>query len=173
MNDIFSSIFSFIWHPEFKGILLYIKNVFIAISFIFLAGIVVFLLLSTWLKRRVLEDLIEFTTYRPFGAKETFKQWNKIAKRMETDKEVEFKLAVIEADSLLDDILKKMGYKGETMGDRLKQLNSVILPNLDQIWEAHKIRNNVVHDPDYQLTFDQAKRALGVYERALLDLEVF
>jgi hypothetical protein len=173
MNDIFSSIFSFIWRPEFKGTLLYIKNAFIAISLIFLAGIVVLLILSTWLKRRLLEDLTEFSTFRPFGAKETFKQWNRIAKRMETDKEVEFKLAVIEADSLLDDTLKKMGYKGETMGDRLKQLSSVILPNLDQVWEAHKIRNNVVHDPDYRLTLDQAKRVLGTYERALRDLEVF
>jgi len=173
MNEIFSSIFSFIYQPKFEGVLLYIKNIFIIISLILLGGIVCCLLLSTWLKRRILEDLTEFTTYRPFGAKETFKQWSKIIKRLETDREVEYKLAIIEADSLLDDTLKKMGYEGETIGDRLKQLSSVILPNLDQVWEAHKIRNNVVHDPDYKLTLDQAKRALGIYEAALRDLEVF
>ena len=173
MNDTFSSIFAFIFQPEFEGIFLYIKNTFIIISLVFLTGIIVLLILSTWLRRRLLEDLTEFTTYRPFGAKGAFKQWGKIAKRLETDKEVEYKLAIIEADSLLDDTLKKMGYKGEIMGDRLKQLTSAILPNLDQIEEAYKIRNNAVHDPDYKLTLDQAKRVLGIYERALRDLEMF
>lgn len=173
MNDIYSSIFSFIFQPRFEGILLYIKTAFIIISWVLLAGIVVLLLLNSWLKRLFIEDAAEFATYRPFGAKETFKQWGKAEKRLETGKRDEYKLAVIEADSLLDSTLQKMGYQGETMGDRLKQLSSVILPNLDQVWEAHKIRNNIVHDPDYKLSLDEAKRVLGIYESALRDLEVF
>ncbi len=139
----------------------------------FLGSIIFLLLKNTWLKRRFLEDLIEITTYRPFGVKKTFKQWAKISKRLEAKKEAEYKLAIIEADSLLNDILEKMGYKGEMIGERLKQLDSTALPNVEELWQAHKTRNNVVHDPDYHLTFDQAKKTVAIYEKALRDLEMF
>ncbi len=165
-----SNILSFIMSPVF---LFYLKVIFIIFALIFVGGIIALLFKNTWLKRRILEDLVEFVAYRPFGAKKTFKQWTKITKRLETGKEAECKLAVIEADSLLNDIFKKMGYSGETIGEILKQLDSTTLPNIEQIWEAHKIRNNVVHDPDYRFTLDEAKKTLGIFEEALRDLEMF
>ena len=165
-----SNILSFIMSPVF---LFYLKVIFIIFALIFVGSIIALLFKNTWLKRRILEDLVEFVAYRPFGAKKTFKQWTKITKRLETGKEAECKLAVIEADSLLNDIFKKMGYSGETIGEILKQLDSTTLPNIEQIWEAHKIRNNVVHDPDYRFTLDEAKKTLGIFEKALRDLEMF
>jgi len=163
----------FVKNPDFWENFLYLKIIFIILALIFLGSITILLLKSTWLKRRLLEDLVEIVVYRPFGVKRTFKQWAKISKRLEAGKEAECKLAIIEADGLLNDIFKKMGYGGETMGEILKQLDSAVLPDIDQIWEAHKTRNNVVHDPDYKLTLDQAKKVLGIYEKALRDLEMF
>ncbi len=166
-------IISFILNPEFGGALLFIKIIFIAISTLMVVGVIFSLIRTTWFKRFLLEDLVEAFTVTPYGAKKTFKQWTKIQKRLDTGKEDEYKLALIEADNLLDDILKKMGYKGESMGERLKQIDSVILPNIEQVWEAHKIRNNIVHDPDYRLTPDLTKRALVIYEKSFQDLEAF
>ncbi|MBZ9577794.1 hypothetical protein KJA13_02015 [Patescibacteria group bacterium] len=166
MNNIFSLILSSVF-------LFYLKIIFVILALIFVGSIIALLFKNTWLKRRILEDLVEFVVYRPFGVKRTFKRWAKITKRLETGKEAECKLAVIEADSLLNDIFKKMGYSGETIGEILKQLDSTTLPNIEQIWEAHKIRNNVVHDPDYHFTLDEAKKTLIIYEKALRDLEMF
>ena len=167
------NIFSLDILSKFIEILSYLKFVFLAISLFFLLGAIFFVIKSTWLKRRFLEAIIEFGTYRPFGVKKTFKQWIKITKKLETNKEADYKLAVIEADGLLDNVLEKMGYKGETTADRLKQLTSDILPDLDKIQEVHKIRNNIVHDPDYQFTLDDAKKVVATYEKAFRDLEVF
>lgn len=167
------NILSFILSPANKVIFLLLKIIFVFFSLLFIAGAVVLLIRNTWLKRRYLEDMIEFTTYRPYGVKETFKQWSRILKRLETNKEADYKLAIIEADGLLDDVFKKMGYKGESIGDRLKQIDAGTLPNIDQIWEAHKVRNNVVHDPDYRLTLDQAKKTLAIYEQTFRYLEIF
>jgi len=169
MND----IFSFILAPKIGWILISVQIIFVFFSLVFLVSIFVLLLKNTWLKRRYLEDMIEIATYRPFGVKKTFKQWAKILKRMETDKEAEYKLAIIEADGLLDEVFGKMGFRGETIGEKLKQIDSVTLPNIDQVWEVHKVRNNIVHDPDYRLALDKAKKVLAVYERALRDLELF
>lgn len=120
-----------------------------------------------------MQDMVEFLTYQSYGVKKIAKIWLKIKRRLEAGSESEYKLAVIEADSMLSDILEKMGFKGETLGNRLKQVTTDILPSIEETWEAHKIRNNIVHDPDYKLTLDQAQKALEIYEQALRDLQVF
>ena len=56
------------------------------------------------------------------------------------------------------------------MGERLKQITSAQIANIDAIWQAHKIRNNIVHDPDFRLTRQDAENAVKIYQRALEDL---
>ena len=85
--------------------------------------------------------------------------------------ESEHKLAVIEADSMLDNILKRMGFGGESLGERLEKLTVASLPNIEDAKEAHKIRSNIIHDPAYKLSLDEAKRIIEIYEKALTDLQ--
>jgi len=86
--------------------------------------------------------------------------------------ESEAKLALIEADALLDETLKRLGYPGESLGERLEKLTVDILPNLEEIQKIHKIRNNIIHDPTYKLNLEEAKKALVIYEKALINLDV-
>lgn len=155
------------------GILLSLKIIFIVISLFFLVIIFYSLRKSSWLKNRFLQDMVEILTYRPYGIKKMAKIWSKIKGRLETGSESEYKLAVIEADSMLNDVLERLGFKGEILGDRLKQVTTDILPNIEETREAHKVRNNIVYDPDYKLTLDQARKVLKIYEQALRDLQVF
>ena len=169
MPEIISSILN----PTFSGWLLILKILFIIVALILLGFIIFALAKTLWLKRIWIWDLVEFFSFRPYGVRKVVKDWAKITGRLETGLESEYKLAVIEADSMLNDILKRMGFGGETLGERLEKLTAATLPNLEQIWEAHKIRNNIVHDPDYRLTLDEARRVLDTYEQALRDLEAF
>ena len=166
-------IISWLISPTFSGWLLILKILFIIVALILLGFIIFALVKTLWLKRLLIWDLVEFFSFRPYGVRKVVKAWAKITARLETGLESEAKLAVIEADSMLDDILKRMGFGGETLGERLERLTVATLPNLEQIWEAHKIRNNIVHDPDYRLTLDEARKVLGIYEQALRDLEAF
>ncbi len=149
------------------------RIIFGVISFFFLLAIFFFLTHTTWIKVNFWQDWMEFLTYRPLGVKKITKTWKKITRRIETGLEFECKLAIVETDDLLNDILKKMGYSGETLPDKLNKLTSVSLPNLDQVREVHKIRNNIVHDPDYQLNIEEARKTLAIYEQALQDLQMF
>jgi len=154
-------------------ILLSLKILCIVIFLFFLLIIFHSLRRSSWIKNRFLQDMVEFLTYQPYEVKKIAKIWSKIKKRLEAGSESEYKLAVIEADSMLSDILERMGFKGETLGNRLKQVTTAILPSIEETWEAHEIRNNIVHDPDYKLSLGQAQKALEIYEQALRDLQVF
>lgn len=101
------------------------------------------------------------------------KNWAKITARLKAELESEWKIAIIEADSILNDILMRMGFGGETLGERLDKLTAAFLSNLQQVREAHKVCNNIVHDPDYRVSLDEAKRVVGIYEQALRDLQAF
>lgn len=81
------------------------------------------------------------------------------------------KLSVIEADKLLDNVLKSLMIPGETLGERLKA-GQYKHPNLRHVWTAHKLRNQLVHDSSFEITIGAAKRALKDYEAALKTLHV-
>ena len=84
--------------------------------------------------------------------------------------ESEAKLAVIEADDLLNNVLIRMGYRGENLVERLNQFNEVNLPNKKQVIETNMIADNIIHDPNYRLESTQAREMLQVYRQALLYL---
>ena len=97
-------------------------------------------------------------------------RWEEILKHIESTREAEWKFAVIEADKLVDDLLKSSGFPGETMGERLMNIDKTQLITLDSLWDAHKTRNRLVHDTNYFLRYAEAKRAVSLYEETLKEL---
>ena len=78
-------------------------------------------------------------------------------------------LAVIDADKLLDEALKKRGFSGKTMGERLVAAQRSMKDN-DAVWYAHKLRNRLVHEPDVKLKRNEAQNALAGFKKGLHDL---
>lgn len=81
------------------------------------------------------------------------------------------KLAIMEADTLLDSALKSMSMPGTTLGERLK-VAGYKYPKLRDVWWAHKLRNQLVHEATFQVGTRQAKQALDEFERALKTLNL-
>jgi hypothetical protein len=157
--------------PPFDQWIAIIKIIFIILSLFFLFSIIYFLFRTSWLNFRYINNIIEFLIYKPLGIGKTAKQWEKMKRRLETGLESEYKLIIIEADSIFSSTLEKMGYTDENFEERIKHLTLDILPNMEEVLEAHKIRNSVVHDPDYRLDLDETKRIILIYEKALINLQ--
>lgn len=96
-------------------------------------------------------------------------RWLELLARVKTSPEGMI-LAVIDADKLLDDALKKRHFKGKTMGERLVSAQRSISDN-DAVWYAHKLRNRLVHEPDVKLKKTEAQKALLGFRQGLKDLE--
>ncbi len=96
-------------------------------------------------------------------------KWLKIENGLTKADTRSYNFSVLEADKLLDKALKEMGVPGQSMGEKLKKLGDR-LPNLNQIWYAHKLRNQIVHESDFQISYDDAKRALRIFRQALKNL---
>ena len=97
-------------------------------------------------------------------------RWDEILRHMDSAKEAEWKFAIIEADKLLDSVLRKAGFPGDMLGERLMNIQEGQLATLDGLWEAHKVRNRLAHDTDYFLRYSEAKRAIDSYEQTLKEL---
>ena len=85
------------------------------------------------------------------------------------DQPSSYHLSVLNADKLVDQALRERGIKGKTMGERMK--NSVqLFSDRNGIWTAHKLRNQIAHETDIHITYDQARYALANFRKALKDL---
>lgn len=82
----------------------------------------------------------------------------------------DWKLAIIEADSMLDGLLDQLGFQGDNLGDKLKKANQNNFRNLSFAWEIHTIRNKIAHESvDFQLSQHEAKRIIALYEQIFRD----
>jgi len=93
-------------------------------------------------------------------------RWKKVLDYLFSINENDWKLAIIEADSMLFDLLTEMGFKGENIGDKLKEANQANFKRLNSAWEAHNIRNKIAHEgSSFELSLHEAKRVIALYEQ--------
>jgi len=154
---------------SYQHFLLWAKIVSFCISILLMVVIVILMSRSKatwWVSERI-------DSFRKAKLPEVMERdWQRIQKRLVKDDEANMKLAVIEADNLLDSVLKRMGLEGKDMGERLEKLTSQQLAALDEVWEAHRLRNLIVHQSTISVNKHQVERAVKSYEVALKELEV-
>jgi len=169
--EICNNASEYFFSVDWQTYVLILKIVSLVISILLFIAIIILIARIAYNKKSF-EMFTESITAPELPKKTIVKKWEAILSKLEKDDENSYKLAVIEADKMFDDLLKKIGYKGEDMGARLKQITTAQLANLDELWQAHKVRNRIVHEPDFPLTLSQAKQAVEIYQRAMEDLEV-
>jgi len=99
-------------------------------------------------------------------------RWERILNYLDSDSQTEWRLAILDADIILDKMLTKSGYHGEGVGEKLKQVEKSDFQTLDSAWEAHKIRNTVAHiGSDTILTKRMAKKAIDLYRQVFEEFE--
>jgi hypothetical protein len=111
----------------------------------------------------------DFFASRKFevGDREAMKRrWQEIESLALASGEVSRKLAVVEADKLLDSALKTLAMPGMTLGERLK-FAAYKYPQLKEVWWAHRVRNQLVHEASFHLERKMAIMAIKTYKIAL------
>lgn len=86
-----------------------------------------------------------------------------------TDDSGTMQLAILNADKLFDQAMRERGIPGATLGERLKNSKSRFR-NLNAVWAAHKLRNQIAHDDHVAITKRQTNAALAAFRAALIDL---
>jgi len=93
-------------------------------------------------------------------------RWNRITEQTASDNEQNWRLAILESDIMLNELLDVLGYRGETMGDKMRGVERADFNTIDLAWEAHRARNKVAHEgTSLLLNSREARRILNLYEQ--------
>ncbi len=99
-------------------------------------------------------------------------KWNKIKERMKGEDQSDYKVAIIEGDNIIDDLIARMGYKGNNFGERLDGINPGQIENIESLRFAHNVRNQIIHNENFVLTKDDAYKVLDCFEEFLRYFQV-
>lgn len=100
-------------------------------------------------------------------------KWEKVLKFLNSNNVSDWRLAVIEADVILEEMLRQAGYTGESIGEMLKSVDKNDFSTIEDAWEAHKIRNAIAHSGgDFQLNEREARRVIALFEKVFREFQV-
>ncbi len=164
------SIFSSSWGTfSQSGFFHYLKIVAaFVIAVLLIANI---LLLSKRLQGDV--RIVFFGSKAPRFKKSKYtRRWEAIKKGIDEGSISAGKIAVIEADKMLGEVLGKVGYKGKDTGERLGVVKPGQLTGFEEVLVAHEVYKRIVQDPSYRAGFDELRGALEGYEKIFRGLEL-
>ena len=166
-------ILSRINSSELQAQLWWIKIPFFVITGFFISIIIIALTRTPYINLSSIGDAVELVTFRPFGFPKVRRRWQKVMQRLDSDDASEHKLAIIEADALLDEMLKKMKLAGDSIEERLEKISPFMIASVEELKIAHQKRNSIVYDVDYRLNPQEARRILLSYQKAFEELDLF
>lgn len=107
---------------------------------------------------------------RPSVAEVRNTRWNTIEQLFRSNNPADWRLGIIEADVMLDELTQMLGYPGASIGERLQSITVSQFPALNLAWEAHRVRNRIAHEgAAYQLDARQALHTFRLYEAVFKD----
>ncbi len=98
-------------------------------------------------------------------------RWEHIQELLGSPHSNEWRLAIIEADSVLESLLIARDIPGNGIGERLKNMSPGDLGSIQAAWEAHLVRNRIAHEgTEFELSARDARRAIQLYEVVFREL---
>ncbi len=102
--------------------------------------------------------------------KMVIERWNSTVAKLAIDSPEAAKTAIIEADNLVNDVLKELGFAGETLPDRLSNLELEDLKHDEEVFVANRLRKELTSTPGYVVSVADGKKAVAAYEAFLKEL---
>lgn len=93
-------------------------------------------------------------------------RWDMVIAHATSDNPAEWRIAILEADAMLDELLRELGYTGAGVGEMLQQADRGSMSTLQDAWDAHKIRNKIAHEGiNFGLSENLTNKTINLYRR--------
>lgn len=150
---------------NFSSIFLVIKIFLVAFIVITIAVGIYFYVLQQEERSKRYEWLEQYITGPENHFQKPSSRWDHVKNLFASHNETDWRMGIIEADAMLDDLLIRLGYTGNSLGERLKAADPGNFPKRNEAWKAHLIRNKIAHEGSgFKLSHMQALRVMRWYE---------
>lgn len=164
------------WSPtdSFSTVVTWLSNawsVLVVLSWI-VSALLLFGLIYAYIRHSELGAVVKSImkkqeeTYAKLNKTEVKSQrWQDVQAHINGSSPNDWKLAIIEADIILGELLDKLGYAGTSIGEKLKGVPATSFTTINQAWRAHNTRNRIAHEGgDFSLSFREAKETITQYQ---------
>ena len=153
---------------------LWLWIIFIGYVFsVFALGVIIYAMVRLFELRKREEEYYRTLITPAEETRGASQRWLHIESLIDSASASDWRTAIIEADIMLDDLLTKQGYTGESIGEKLKSADSAAFKTLQDAWEAHKVRNQIAHEgSSFDLSDTLAQRTIAHYEAVFRELGV-
>ena len=155
----------------FGSSLVWFQLVSVLLSGLFIWGTVFLLTKMSYFNGKV-EGYMDILGLGNLTKRRSLKGWEQIKKRIISPAQQDWKLAILEADTILNEILKMAGYLGTDLSKKLEILTKENLSNLDEIKKAHSLSDKIMKDPGMELKKEDAIIVLKSFKKAFIELNL-
>lgn len=100
-------------------------------------------------------------------------RWHYIQTLIESPNESDWRVAIIEADSLLEESLKERGIAGETVSELLEGAKESGYRSIQDAWDAHLVRNQIAHEGlEYPISQVEGRRTIKMFQNFFEEIRV-
>lgn len=124
-------------------------------------------------KERIDQAIADYLFKKKQKERSVDPRWHYVLNLVESLNPSDWRVAVIEADLMLEEFLRDKNLVGETLGELLKDAQGSGYQYIDDAWKAHTIRNQIAHEgSDFAFNQNEARRAIKMYENFFEELGV-
>jgi hypothetical protein len=153
---------NFLTSRELSSNLLPFKIVFILVSICFVVLIAYYVIKQVYLlmeKRRMFNDFLK-PTFDPKTY--NLSRWRQIVAALQKDDEINYKLAIINLEGMLYDILRRMSYEGKDLSEMLPEIRDKKLFGSGEaidalIYLSNKVKGDTAYKVDKEIVNQIAK----------------
>lgn len=147
-----------------------LKNVLAVLGVLFFVGLVMVVRRKGEVNAKLFAQY-ESIKVEETEAKEMATQWAVVLNHINSLNPAEWKLGILEADNMLGEILEDLGYRGESIGEKLKSVDPSDMQTYSDAWEAHKVRNQIAHEGStMDFSAKIARDTINCYEKVFKEL---
>lgn len=154
---------------DFSGFVLFLKVISALISIAFIAGSI-----YSWLGIQKVNEMNaaaraeHFSLSRATNSSQqnpNIQRWQAITAMFQSNDPTAWRMAIIDADAMMEDLCTSLGFEGQNFGDKLKSMQQARVPWVQSAWDVHILRNKLAHEGSrYPLNNREAYQAFKVYE---------
>jgi len=100
-------------------------------------------------------------------------RWTYITTLVESPNESDWRMAILEADSFLEEVLREKDMTGDTVSELLESAKSNGYTSIQNAWDAHIVRNKIAHEgSEYPVSQIEGRRVIKMFQNFFEELKV-
>jgi len=100
-------------------------------------------------------------------------RWKYILTLVESPNESDWRVAIIEADAMMEEVLRNSGLSGSTVSELLEAAKGNGYQSIQDAWDGHLVRNQIAHEgSDFPVSQVESRRVVKMFQNFFEELQV-